>query len=50
MSSPIHGSVPSRAAPRPGPGVILAVIGTGAAAVLALWWHSTPDVSGLGAG
>ncbi len=48
MSSPIRGSVPSRAAPRPGPGIILAVIGTGAAAVLVLWWHSTPGVSGLG--
>src|SRR6202161_4231232 len=27
---------------------VLAIIGTGAAAVLALWWHSTPGVSGLG--
>ena len=27
---------------------VLAVIGIGAAAVVALWWHSTPDVSGLG--
>ena len=27
---------------------VLAVIGIGAAAVVALWWHSTPGVSGLG--
>ena len=27
---------------------VLAVIGVGALAVIALWWHSTPDVSGLG--
>ena len=27
---------------------VLAVIGIGAAAVIALWWHSTPAVSGLG--
>jgi predicted ferric reductase len=27
---------------------VLAVIALGAAAVIALWWHSTPDVSGLG--
>jgi predicted ferric reductase len=27
---------------------VLAVIGLGAAAVVALWWHSTPAVSGLG--
>jgi predicted ferric reductase len=30
------------------PGVLLAVIGAGAAAVLVLWWHSTLTVSGLG--
>ena len=28
--------------------IVLAVIGIGAAAVVALWWHSTPGVSGLG--
>jgi predicted ferric reductase len=27
---------------------VLAIIGIGALAVIALWWHSTPDVSGLG--
>jgi len=35
-----HGRVGARA--------VLAVIALGAAAVIALWWHSTPDVSGLG--
>ncbi len=33
---------------RVGPRGVLAVIGFGAADVIALWWHSTPDVSGLG--
>jgi predicted ferric reductase len=27
---------------------VLAVIGLGVVAVIALWWHATPDVSGLG--
>jgi len=31
-----------------GPRAVLAVIGIGALAVIALWWHSTPDVRGLG--
>jgi predicted ferric reductase len=35
-----HGRIGARGA--------LAVIGLGAVAVIALWWHSTPDVSGLG--
>jgi predicted ferric reductase len=30
------------------PGVLLAVIGAGAAAVLALWWHATLTISGFG--
>ena len=30
------------------PRAVLAVIGIGALAVIALWWHSTPDVRGLG--
>jgi predicted ferric reductase len=30
------------------PGALLAIIGAGAAAVLALWWHSTLAISGLG--
>jgi predicted ferric reductase len=30
------------------PGTLLAIIGVGAAAVLALWWHSTLAISGLG--
>src|SRR5580698_10631920 len=33
---------------RVSPRGVLAVIGIGAIAVVALWWHSTPDVSGLG--
>jgi predicted ferric reductase len=37
-----------RAPGRVGQRGVLAVIGAGAAAVIALWWHSTPDVSGLG--
>jgi predicted ferric reductase len=52
---------PARSAPprgsgtsgRPGPGTVgangvLAAIGLGALAVIILWWHTTPDVSGLG--
>jgi len=35
-------------APRARPGAVLAVIGTGAAAVLALWWHGTPVLHGYG--
>jgi predicted ferric reductase len=38
------GPAPSRVRPA----VVVAVIGTGVAAVLALWWVSTPRVSGLG--
>jgi predicted ferric reductase len=30
------------------PGALLAIIGAGAVAVLALWWHSTLAISGLG--
>ena len=30
------------------PIVVLSVIGLGAAAVIALWWHSTPPISGTG--
>jgi predicted ferric reductase len=30
------------------PGLVLAVIGAGAAAVLALWWHGTPTLHGYG--
>jgi predicted ferric reductase len=30
------------------PGALLAIIGAGAATVLALWWHSTLVISGLG--
>jgi predicted ferric reductase len=29
-------------------GAVLAVIGAGAAAVLALWWHGTPELHGFG--
>ena len=51
-------SRPGPPAPRPvpaqkaygrvSPRAVLAVIGIGALAVVVLWWHSTPDVSGLG--
>jgi predicted ferric reductase len=42
-------SVPSqKGRGRVGPRAVLAIIGTGALAVIALWWHTTPDVSGLG--
>jgi predicted ferric reductase len=42
-------SVPSqKGRGRVGPRAVLAVIGIGALAVIALWWHTTPDVSGLG--
>jgi predicted ferric reductase len=42
-------SVPdSRGNGRIGARGVLAVIALGAVAVIALWWHSTPDVSGLG--
>jgi predicted ferric reductase len=41
--------VPYQRAPgRVGARTVLAVIGIGALAVLALWWDGTPDVSGLG--
>ena len=33
---------------RVSPRGVLIVIAIGALAVIALWWHSTPDVSGLG--
>jgi predicted ferric reductase len=48
---PGRASGPVGAARRPGragPRTVLAVIAAGALAVVALWWHSTPDVSGLG--
>ena len=53
-SSPQRGPVTPRpvryqkAHGRVSPRGVLAVIGIGALAVIALWWHSTPDVSGLG--
>jgi predicted ferric reductase len=31
-----------------GPGTVLAVIGVGGLAVIALWWHGTPSLSGFG--
>ncbi len=37
-----------RGSGRVGPRGVLAVIGIGAVIVIALWWHSTPAVSGLG--
>jgi predicted ferric reductase len=45
------GAAPRRVpwpAPRARPGAVLAVIGAGAAAVLALWWHGTPTLHGYG--
>jgi predicted ferric reductase len=43
--------VPARRAPRSArvqPGALLAVIGAGAVAALALWWHGTPTLHGFG--
>jgi predicted ferric reductase len=37
-----------RAARQIRPSLILAIIGTGAAAVIALWWHDTPAITGTG--
>jgi predicted ferric reductase len=37
-----------RSAPQTRPALVLAVIGAGAAAVIALWWQSTPTIKGLG--
>ncbi len=37
-----------RVEPHARPGPVLAVIGTGAAAVVWLWWHDTPVIHGLG--
>jgi predicted ferric reductase len=37
-----------RRPPRARPGAVLALIAAGAAAVLALWWHGTPSLHGLG--
>src|ERR1700758_2972501 len=55
---PLSSSASQRAAPRPvrdekrhervSARAVLAVIGTGAPAVIALWWHAAPGVSGLG--
>src|SRR3954447_12465123 len=44
---------PPKPASRPAPGrahpnAVLAVIGLGAAATLALWWHDTPAIHGVG--
>lgn len=39
---------PSMPAPREQPGVILTGLVVGAAVVLALWWHNTPSITGLG--
>ncbi len=38
----------ARAPARARPGAVLAVIGAGVAAVLALWWHGTPALHGFG--
>jgi len=45
------GPVPAGAGPAPRriwPGLILGAVGAGAAAVVALWWVSTPAVTDLG--
>jgi predicted ferric reductase len=39
---------PSRPAARAHPNAVLAMIGAGAVAVLALWWHGTPALGGFG--
>jgi predicted ferric reductase len=46
---PPAASAPARRAARlTHPSLILAVIGAGAVAVIALWWHDTPAISGTG--
>src|SRR3954471_5502467 len=47
---PIPGAtgMPARAQRRAHPTGILAAIGAGAAATIALWWHDTPAIQGLG--
>jgi predicted ferric reductase len=39
---------PARSPARARPGAVLAVIAAGAVATLALWWHGTPSLNGLG--
>jgi predicted ferric reductase len=44
-----HPAVPALRAARPAlPGLVLAAIGLGAVAVLALWWYDTPVIHGTG--
>jgi predicted ferric reductase len=49
--APAGGMTAAASPPRPAgarPGVVLALIGAGAAAVLVLWWHGTPSLHGFG--
>jgi len=39
---------PATARPAAHPNAVLALVGLGAAAAVALWWHDTPAISGLG--
>jgi predicted ferric reductase len=51
MVSNVAAGVPRDLAGRPArahPGAVLALLGAGAAAVLALWWHGTPGLHGFG--
>src|SRR6266404_4000781 len=46
---PVRTAVAPRRVTRPAvPGVVLTIIGLGAAAIVALWWHDTPVIHGLG--
>jgi predicted ferric reductase len=40
--------IPPRGAPGAHPRIILGVIGMGAVATIALWWHGTPAITGAG--
>jgi ferredoxin-NADP reductase len=44
-AQPSRGPAPARVGPR----TVLALIGLGVCAVIALWWHDTPSVHGFGA-
>ncbi len=46
--SAVTPGAPPRTPARAHPRLVLAVIGAGAVATLALWWHGTPSVHGLG--
>jgi predicted ferric reductase len=47
-AAPVVAGRPATAPPRAHPAAVLALIGAGAAGVVALWWFHTPAISGLG--